>query len=56
MHRAHLELTLRAANAEGAHLLINPSVGLTKPGDVDYFTRVKCYQKLFNYFPKALQH
>jgi sulfate adenylyltransferase len=53
MHRAHLELTLRAAREVGAHLLIHPSVGMTKPGDVDYFTRVKCYQKLFNYFPKG---
>lgn len=53
MHRAHLELTLRAAAGVGAHLLINPSVGMTKPGDVDYFTRVKCYQKLLNYFPQG---
>lgn len=52
MHRAHLELTLRAADIVGAHLLIHPSVGMTKPGDVDYFTRVKCYQKLLNYFPE----
>lgn len=53
MHRAHLELTIRAARDVGAHLLINPSVGMTKPGDVDYFTRVKCYQKLLNYFPQG---
>lgn len=51
MHRAHLELTIRAARDADAHLLINPSVGMTKPGDVDYFTRVKCYQKLLKYFP-----
>ena len=53
MHRAHLELTMRAAKKAGAHLLINPSVGMTKPGDVDYFTRVKCYKKLLNYFPEG---
>lgn len=53
MHRAHLELTIRAAKEVGAHLLINPSVGMTKPGDVDYFTRVKCYKKLLNYFPEG---
>src|SRR5262249_33834836 len=40
MHRAHLELTLRAAQSVDAHLLIHPVVGMTKPGDVDYFTRV----------------
>lgn len=51
MHRAHLELTMRASKQVGAHLLLHPSVGLTKPGDVDYFTRVKCYQKLLNYYP-----
>lgn len=50
MHRAHLELTRRASEQVGAHLLLHPSVGLTKPGDVDYFTRVKCYQKLLNYY------
>ncbi len=51
MHRAHLELTLRAASEQEAHLLLHPVVGLTKPGDVDYFTRVKCYRKLLSYFP-----
>lgn len=53
MHRAHLELTLRASVESNAHLLIHPVVGLTKPDDVDYFTRVKCYQKLMNYFPEG---
>jgi sulfate adenylyltransferase len=53
MHRAHLELTKRAAASVGAHLLIHPSVGMTKPGDVDHFTRVKCYQKLIKYFPEG---
>jgi len=53
MHRAHLELTVRAAKELGAHLLIHPSVGLTKPGDVDYFTRVKCYKKLLNYYTEG---
>src|SRR5262249_13696694 len=46
MHRAHVELTFRAAKQVEANLLINPSVGMTKPGDVDYFTRVRCYQLL----------
>lgn len=51
MHRAHLELTLRAAQAAKAKLLIHPSVGMTKPGDVDHYTRVRCYQALLPYFP-----
>jgi sulfate adenylyltransferase len=51
MHRAHVELTFRAAKQVEANLLIHPSVGMTKPGDVDYFTRVRCYQLLLSKFP-----
>jgi sulfate adenylyltransferase len=51
MHRAHVELTFRAAKQVEASLLIHPSVGMTKPGDVDYFTRVRCYQLLLSKFP-----
>lgn len=51
MHRAHVELTFRAARQVEASLLINPSVGMTKPGDVDYFTRVRCYQLLVGKYP-----
>ena len=46
MHRAHKELTDRAATEVGGSLLIHPVVGLTKPGDIDYFTRVRCYKKV----------
>lgn len=52
LHRAHLELTLRAAEQYNGNILIHPVVGLTKPADVDYFTRVRCYQKLLRYYPK----
>jgi sulfate adenylyltransferase len=51
MHRAHLELTQRAAKMVGANLLIHPSVGMTKPGDVDHYTRVRCYQILLRHYP-----
>jgi sulfate adenylyltransferase len=51
MHRAHAELTFRAAKQVEANLMIHPSVGMTKPGDVDYFTRVRCYQLLLSKFP-----
>jgi sulfate adenylyltransferase len=51
MHRAHQELTFRAAKQVEANLLIHPSVGMTKPGDVDYFTRVRCYQLLLPKYP-----
>jgi len=51
MHRAHQELTLRAAKEIEANLLIHPVVGLTKPGDVDHYTRVRCYQALLHRYP-----
>lgn len=38
MHRAHRELTVRAARDRQANVLIHPVVGLTKPGDVDHYT------------------
>ena len=53
MHRAHQELTFRAAKQVEANLLIHPSVGMTKPGDVNYFTRVRCYQLLIAKYPPA---
>jgi sulfate adenylyltransferase len=52
MHRAHQELTLRAAKGVEASLLIHPVVGMTKPGDVDHYTRVRCYQALLPSYPK----
>jgi sulfate adenylyltransferase len=51
MHRAHIELTLRAAKEVDAHILIQPVVGMTKPGDVDYYTRVKCYKEVLKELP-----
>ncbi|MEP6753211.1 MAG: bifunctional sulfate adenylyltransferase/adenylylsulfate kinase [Candidatus Dormiibacterota bacterium] len=51
LHRAHLELTLRAANEAEANLLIHPVVGMTKPGDVDHYTRVRCYQAIMPSYP-----
>jgi sulfate adenylyltransferase len=53
MHRAHVELTTRAARDAEANLLIQPVVGLTKPGDIDHFTRVRVYRKLINRFPSS---
>ncbi len=51
MHRAHLELTFRAAQIAEANLLIHPCVGMTKPGDVDHYTRVRCYERLISHYP-----
>jgi sulfate adenylyltransferase len=48
LHRVHEELTKQAAAAIGGVLLLHPSVGLTKPGDVDHYTRVRTYKALVN--------
>ena len=53
LHRAHQELTFRAARDVGANLLIHPVVGMTKPGDVDHFTRVRCYESVLDKYPSA---
>ena len=54
MHRAHIELTKRALNEKNAKLLIHPVVGLTKPGDVNHYTRVRCYKHIMNKYPKNM--
>lgn len=56
MHRAHAELTMRASAEADAKLLIHPVVGLTKPGDVDHFTRVRCYRAMRSELPKNTTH
>jgi len=53
MHRAHKELTDRASQAIGGDLLIHPVVGMTKPGDIDHYTRVRSYKQLLGYYPKG---
>ena len=51
MHRAHVELTLRAAAEAKASILIHPVIGLTKPGDVNHYTRVRCYEHILLRYP-----
>lgn len=46
LHRVHEELTKRAATQLNGTLLIHPVVGMTKPGDIDHFTRVRSYRVL----------
>jgi len=46
LHRSHEELTKRATAQLGGALLLHPVVGLTKPGDVDHYTRVRTYKAL----------
>ncbi len=52
LHRAHVELTLRAVRQLEANLLIHPVVGMTRPGDVDHYTRVRCYQAVLPRYPQ----
>lgn len=54
MHRAHRELTVRAARNNQANVLIHPVVGLTKPGDVDSFTRVRVYEAIIRTYPNGM--
>jgi sulfate adenylyltransferase len=51
MHRAHQELTFRAARDADANLLLHPVIGMTKPGDIDHFTRVRCYEHILDEYP-----
>lgn len=49
MHRSHEELTKRAMQMIKGSLLIHPAVGVTRPGDVDYYTRIRCIQALIDH-------
>ncbi len=52
LHRVHEELTKRAIDNRDATLLLHPSVGMTRPGDVDHYTRVRTYRALAErYYP-----
>ncbi len=52
LHKAHQELTFRAARESNANLLIHPVIGMTKPGDIDHFTRVRCYEHILEEYPE----
>ena len=52
LHRAHIEMNMNAAKNLDAGILIHPVVGMTKPGDVDHYTRVRCYKAAMPRFSK----
>lgn len=54
MHRLHREITLTAAMDHGTHLLLHPTVGAPRPGDIPYHARVHCYLAVQQYYPKHL--
>lgn len=54
MHRLQRDITLQAAKDIGGHILLHPTVGMTKPGDLHYYARVHCYQAIRRHFPHDL--
>ena len=54
MHRAQQALTERSAQELSANLLIHPVVGHSRPGDPDYYTRVRCYLALLDHYPRDM--
>jgi sulfate adenylyltransferase len=51
IHRPQFEMTINAMRQANANLLLLPIVGMTKPGDFDHYTRVRCHQKMTQYYP-----
>ena len=54
MHRMQHDITIEVAKALQAHILLHPTVGMTKPGDLHYYARVHCYQAIRRHFPSNL--
>lgn len=54
MHKVHQEITMRASRQANANILIQPVVGMSKPGDLEYYARVHCYQAMVRHYPKGL--
>jgi len=52
VHRAHVIMMKRLMAAHQANVVIHTAVGLTKPGDIDHYSRVRCYKRILNYYPK----
>ncbi len=51
LHRAHVEMTMKSMENLNANILIHPVVGMTKPGDVNHYTRVRCYKHVMKKYP-----
>ena len=54
MHRLHREMIVNAAKDTEAHILLHPTVGVAKPGDLHYYARVHCYRAIKRHFPHNL--
>ncbi len=54
MHRLQHQITIQAAKDIQGHILLHPTVGMTKPGDLQYYARVHCYEAILKHFPHHL--
>ncbi len=54
IHRVQRDVVLQAAKDIQGHVLLHPAVGMTRPGDIQYYARVHCYQAIQRYFPHHL--
>ncbi len=52
VHRAHVIMTKRLMAEHQANLVIHSAVGVTKPGDIDHYSRVRCYEKILQHYPE----
>ncbi len=52
LHKAHVEMTMKSMKSLNANLLLHPVIGLTRPGDIDHFTRVRCYEHIIKKYPQ----
>lgn len=53
IHKAHVIMMKRLMAKHQANLVVHTAVGITKPGDIDHYSRVRCYEKITNKFPKG---
>jgi sulfate adenylyltransferase len=51
LHCAHREMVLAAAREVGAAIFLHPVADLTHPGNLDYYTQIRCYQAFTEKFP-----
>ena len=51
IHRPHFEMTIKAMRRIRGNLLVLPIVGMSKPGDFDHYTRVRCYRSIARHYP-----
>jgi len=51
LHRPQFEMVIQAMRKAKANLLLLPIAGVTKPGDFDHYTRMRCYKKVASHFP-----